>query len=495
MRAAPRPANISTNDDADCEKNCAPDSWATALASSVLPVPGGPWSRTPLGTLAPRRWNGLGSRRKSTTSCSSALASSTPAMSSQPTSRLASRLDLRPAWSAASASASATARTISAHEDDREDGLPVVGEVAGCGRAARRGATGVSASRVSCRPATASARWRASSAADCCEQRRCSSHARCIGTPADPPASATRQRTARRAGSPPARRGRPRAAPRSARACPARAAARGPGGAARARSRCRRGARTTRRPRRRRRSTRAGRRRRPAATGARPARAQQRGAGQVGGQQRRHQVRAAAVVLLGRVARVVGVLLVGADRLVLDAVVGGEVAAAQGDERRARARARRAAASPPTPRVRRRSADRRRPRPRHRGEHGGVLEGQARLGQRALDERDHGHRLAQADHAAHAGDALAHDRARAAWGPRRRAMRAVGGAHGRRPVRRAVHEQAVAQRHAAEAQLLRPSRSSAAAPCVDVAEAARGEPEVGRRDALVGASARAAQVS
>ena len=47
IRAAPRPANISTNDDADCEKNVAPDSWATALASSVLPVPGGPWSRIP----------------------------------------------------------------------------------------------------------------------------------------------------------------------------------------------------------------------------------------------------------------------------------------------------------------------------------------------------------------------------------------------------------------------------------------------------------------
>ena len=92
MRAAPRPANISTNDDADCEKKCAPDSWATALASSVLPVPGGPWRRTPLGTLAPRRSNCLGERRKSTTSRSSAFASSTPAMSSQPTSRLASGL-------------------------------------------------------------------------------------------------------------------------------------------------------------------------------------------------------------------------------------------------------------------------------------------------------------------------------------------------------------------------------------------------------------------
>ena len=92
MRAAPRPANISTKEEADCAKNCAPDSWATALASRVLPVPGGPCNRTPLGTLAPRRLKGLGSRMNSTTSCSSALASSTPAMSDQPTSRFASGL-------------------------------------------------------------------------------------------------------------------------------------------------------------------------------------------------------------------------------------------------------------------------------------------------------------------------------------------------------------------------------------------------------------------
>ena len=60
MRAAPRPANISTNEDADCEKNCAPDSWATALASSVLPVPGGPCSSTPLGTRRAQPLEGLG---------------------------------------------------------------------------------------------------------------------------------------------------------------------------------------------------------------------------------------------------------------------------------------------------------------------------------------------------------------------------------------------------------------------------------------------------
>src|SRR5688572_26282801 len=55
---------------------------------------------------------------------------------------------------------------------------------------------------------------------------------------------------------------------------------------------------------------------------------------QVGGQHRRHQVRAAAVVLLERVARVLAVLLVGGDRLVLDAVVGRELTAAQREQRR-----------------------------------------------------------------------------------------------------------------------------------------------------------------
>ena len=83
MRLAPRPAYISTKLDADWAKNCAPDSLATALASSVLPVPGGPCSRMPFGTFAPSLRNRLGSLRKSTTSCSSALASSAPATSSQ----------------------------------------------------------------------------------------------------------------------------------------------------------------------------------------------------------------------------------------------------------------------------------------------------------------------------------------------------------------------------------------------------------------------------
>ena len=66
IRAAPRPANISTNAAADWEKKLAPDSCATALASSVLPVPGGPCRRMPRGTRAPslrKRWGRAGTRR------------------------------------------------------------------------------------------------------------------------------------------------------------------------------------------------------------------------------------------------------------------------------------------------------------------------------------------------------------------------------------------------------------------------------------------------
>ena len=52
-RLAPTPTMASMNSDAESEKNGTPASPATARASSVLPVPGGPESRTPRGTLAP----------------------------------------------------------------------------------------------------------------------------------------------------------------------------------------------------------------------------------------------------------------------------------------------------------------------------------------------------------------------------------------------------------------------------------------------------------
>ena len=54
-RAAPTPTNISTNSEPLMEKKGTPASPATARASSVLPVPGGPTRRTPLGIWAPRR--------------------------------------------------------------------------------------------------------------------------------------------------------------------------------------------------------------------------------------------------------------------------------------------------------------------------------------------------------------------------------------------------------------------------------------------------------
>ena len=48
-------------------KNCASLSLATARASRVLPVPGGPCSSTPLGGSTPRRWNNSGWRSGSST--------------------------------------------------------------------------------------------------------------------------------------------------------------------------------------------------------------------------------------------------------------------------------------------------------------------------------------------------------------------------------------------------------------------------------------------
>ena len=54
-REAPTPTIISMNSAAETLKKGTPASPATALASRVLPVPGGPISSTPLGTVPPRR--------------------------------------------------------------------------------------------------------------------------------------------------------------------------------------------------------------------------------------------------------------------------------------------------------------------------------------------------------------------------------------------------------------------------------------------------------
>mmetsp|Transcript_13059 Transcript_13059/g.33540 ORF Transcript_13059/g.33540 Transcript_13059/m.33540 type:complete len:305 (+) Transcript_13059:600-1514(+) len=78
---APTPTYISSNSLPDAKKKGTPASPAMALASSVLPVPGGPMRSTPLVILPPSRVNLCGFLRKSTTSSSSAFASSTPTTS------------------------------------------------------------------------------------------------------------------------------------------------------------------------------------------------------------------------------------------------------------------------------------------------------------------------------------------------------------------------------------------------------------------------------
>ena len=82
-REAPTPTNISTKSEPEIEKNGTPASPATARARRVLPVPGGPYSSTPLGIFAPTRWNFAGSARNSRISCSSSIASWQPATSAK----------------------------------------------------------------------------------------------------------------------------------------------------------------------------------------------------------------------------------------------------------------------------------------------------------------------------------------------------------------------------------------------------------------------------
>ena len=82
-RLAPTPTIISMNSDADIEKNGTLASPATARASRVLPVPGGPESSTPCGICAPSLRYFSGSRRKSTISVTSCSTSSIPATSAK----------------------------------------------------------------------------------------------------------------------------------------------------------------------------------------------------------------------------------------------------------------------------------------------------------------------------------------------------------------------------------------------------------------------------
>ena len=80
-REAPTPTNISTKSEPEREKNGTLASPATAFASRVLPVPGGPTNKAPLGILPPSLVNLVGLLRNSTISCTSSFAPSKPATS------------------------------------------------------------------------------------------------------------------------------------------------------------------------------------------------------------------------------------------------------------------------------------------------------------------------------------------------------------------------------------------------------------------------------
>jgi hypothetical protein len=80
-REAPTPTNISTNSEPEAEMKGTPASPATARASRVLPVPGGPSMTAPRGILAPRAEYLLGFLRNSTISISSCFEPSHPATS------------------------------------------------------------------------------------------------------------------------------------------------------------------------------------------------------------------------------------------------------------------------------------------------------------------------------------------------------------------------------------------------------------------------------
>ena len=84
-RFAPRPTKTSTKSEPEHARNGMWAADAIALASSVLPVPGGPASSTPRGQRAPTRAYRSGSRRHVTTSMTWSLICGSPATSANVT--------------------------------------------------------------------------------------------------------------------------------------------------------------------------------------------------------------------------------------------------------------------------------------------------------------------------------------------------------------------------------------------------------------------------
>ncbi len=180
---------------------------------------------------------------------------------------------------------------------------------------------------------------------------------------------------------------------------------------------------------------------------------QDRAAG--GEQHHRHdQVRAAAVVLLGDRSDVVDPLLVGGDRLMLDPVVGGEVAVAEGDDRGHRSQHLHQPLA---------QGGGRRPLAQDRGDAEGesgrgddaaVLERKPGRRHPPPHQRQDQHRLGEFDRAAQPRQFRDQARRQLRLALGGDFDRAVAVADGGGPVGGAVDQQAVAERHAAEAESL-----------------------------------------
>ncbi len=192
-------------------------------------------------------------------------------------------------------------------------------------------------------------------------------------------------------------------------------------------------------------------------------------------EQRAQQVRSAAVVLL---RRDLTVQLVGPDRDVLGSVVAGELTATEGDRGRNERcdRRDRLTRDGGQRRPSGRGSDRRATHNRHR--HTGALEREAHLRQRSLHVGEERERLGEPQRATKDGGLHARSEATLATCGRQDPAAIV--TNGSAPRGRAVHEHAVLEGHAAEAQLLHDAEGTVrpvdAGPVVElVSTAARGQ--------------------
>src|SRR5579884_1045165 len=169
-------------------------------------------------------------------------------------------------------------------------------------------------------------------------------------------------------------------------------------------------------------------------------------------QHRPDEVRAAALVLLRpRLA-----VLVAADRDVLGAVVGGDVAGAQGEERRCERERRAGSLARGRPETRASHPVRGERTAEHRGGDSGSLERKLGGQQRPLDRGQEREGLGKPRRTAQqrAADARGAD----ALPPRRHPQAAVGEPDGAPPRLRAVHQHPVRERHASEPHAFRHGR-------------------------------------